>query len=65
MRSDSTRFDRPYEMNGRVNPVVGSNPIATPMWRYAVMTTVAVIPTAVSCRKGERAFLAMRNPRKQ
>src|SRR5689334_23847666 len=31
--SDSTRLERPYEINGRVNPVVGSKPIATPMWR--------------------------------
>jgi hypothetical protein len=48
MRRDRTMFDLPYDMNGRVSPVVGRRPIATPMWRNAVMTTVAVIPTAVS-----------------
>jgi hypothetical protein len=30
---DKTRFDLPYEMNGSVSPVVGSNPAATPMCR--------------------------------
>src|ERR1041385_3743948 len=37
-RSVSTRFDRPYEMNGSVSPVVGNSPRTTPMWMYAVST---------------------------
>ena len=48
----STRFDRPNEMNGSVNPVVGSSPITTPMWRNAVSTVVNVSPTATSWRNG-------------
>src|SRR4051812_14698573 len=31
MTSERTRLERPYEMNGSVSPVVGSNPVATPM----------------------------------
>ena len=31
MRSDNTRLERPKDMNGSVNPVVGSKPMATPM----------------------------------
>jgi len=38
-----TRFERPYETNGSVNPVVGSNPITTPMCRKAVNTVVKPI----------------------
>src|SRR5439155_3446614 len=29
----STRFDRPYDTNGSVRPVVGRRPMTTPMWR--------------------------------
>src|SRR5205814_6909618 len=29
----STRFERPYDTNGSVSPVVGSSPTTTPMWR--------------------------------
>jgi len=36
MSSESTRFERPYEMNGSVSPVVGSSPMTTPRCRKAV-----------------------------
>src|SRR6185312_4362245 len=49
MRIESTRFVRPYEMNGKVRPVVGSKPITTPMCRNAVLTVVNVMPIAVNC----------------
>ena len=58
----STMFERPYDTNGSVSPVVGSSPITTPMCRYAVSTVTKVSPTATSCRKGERAWRAMRKP---
>ena len=58
----STRFERPYETNGSVSPVVGSSPMTTPMCRYAVSTVMNVSPTATSCRNGDRALRAMRNP---
>src|SRR5205085_9821107 len=58
----STRLERPYETKGSVRPVVGNKPITTPTCRYAVRTVTKVRPTATSCRNGERALRAMRNP---
>jgi hypothetical protein len=62
MSSDSTRFDRPYEMNGSVSPVVGSSPITTPMWRYAVSTIVGRDPDGEQPLERRRRVLAMRKP---
>src|ERR1017187_1989367 len=59
---ESTRFDRPKEMNGSVRPVVGSSPMTTPMCRYAVMIIVVVIPIATSDWNGVRACFAILNP---
>jgi hypothetical protein len=42
------RFERPYETNGSVSPVVGKRPITTPMCKNAVNTVVNVSPTATS-----------------
>jgi hypothetical protein len=44
--SEITWLDRPYDMNGRVRPVVGIRPSDTAMCMKAVSPTVAVRPTA-------------------
>src|SRR6185312_3624115 len=54
---------RPYDMNGRASPVFGSSPIVTPMWRNALITIVATIPTATNCWNLDRAARAIRKPR--
>ena len=56
------RFEPGWKWSECVKPVVGSNPITTPMCRKAVKTTVNVSPTATSCRNGVRACRAIRKP---
>jgi hypothetical protein len=63
--SEITWLDRPYDMNGRVSPVVGMSPSETAMCMKAVRPIVAVRPTARYCPKGSDAVRAIRNPSQQ
>ena len=60
--SETSRLERPYEMNGRVTPVAGSRARLTPIWRMAARLISATRPVARNCPNGSGAVRAMRNP---
>src|SRR5215211_4972182 len=63
--NEITWLERPYDMKGKVRPVVGIRPSDTAMCMKAVKPIVAVSPTARYWPNGSAAVLAIRKPSQQ
>jgi hypothetical protein len=60
----ASRLDPPYEIRGRGRPVVGKNPVTTPMLTMAKLKSEKLMPIARSMLKESAEFLAILNPLK-
>ena len=60
-----TSPERPYDMKGRLRPVVGMRPRLTARVQQPASATVAVMPAARYWPKGSGAVLAIRKPSQQ
>ena len=61
--SPTQREDPPYEMNGRVIPVIGTRLATTAMFTHAWNTSHVVIPAARSAPVASRARSEIAMPR--
>jgi hypothetical protein len=61
----ANKFEPPYEIRGRGRPVVGKNPVTTPILTIAKLNREKLIPMARSMLNESAEFLAILNPLKK